>query len=82
MGTAAETGLATPMRGNDDEVSEELTSTGDSHATKLSSRLRALLISDFAVLVLCVASIACIFGLTRQLVLLWKITQEGQILGI
>ena len=42
--------------------------------------LPSFLIGDLAVAVLFVATLACLFGLSRQLILLWRVSQEGSML--
>ena len=52
----------------------------DSEEAKPRLFLPSFLISDFAVVILCVATVVCLFGLTRQFMILWEATQEGRML--
>ena len=63
------------------EVEEYETGTGhDQQEGKPALWLPSFLIDNIAVLILFVASVACLVGLARQLVLLWEVTQQGRIL--
>lgn len=66
---------------NDDADADTLHVVDEpSDAKTASLSLPSFLISDVVVVLLGVASIACIVGLTHQLILVWEITQKGRLL--
>ncbi|KAJ3555235.1 hypothetical protein NM688_g2691 [Phlebia brevispora] len=81
MGTAVDiVPMASAQQTDDDEGSDAQHATNPPRVNKSSLRLPSFLASDFAVVILFVASLACIVGLTRQLLLLWEMTRDDRIL--
>lgn len=64
-----------------DDILDSCSLVDEPHSPKPALWLPAFLVGDFAVVVLCVASIVCLVGLTRQLMLLWEASQlQGRML--
>lgn len=65
---------------------DDIVNSDEYHAHDLQDTTRpkiwlpSFMISDFAVMILFLATLGCLFGLSRQLMLLWEVSQEGRIL--
>ena len=83
MGTAEQADPENDLlvEGDDSVSHNELLEYDDLQDTSKSNIwLPSFLVGDVAVAVLFVATLACLFGLSRQLMLLWRVSQEGSML--